>query len=55
MEAFALLWTAETLSGVQRGGDPVVEHRHVVALLDRAEDLAGPTAPPAVRTHILLR
>jgi hypothetical protein len=55
IEALAVLWTADTLSGVQRGGDPLVEHRHVLALLDRAEDLAGPPTPPAVRAHILLR
>ncbi len=55
MEAFAVLLTADTLSGVQRGGDPVVKHGHVMSLLDHAEDLAAPSIPAAVRAHIFVR
>ncbi len=52
IEALALLWTADLRSGVQRpGGDQA----DVGALLDRAEDLADPSAPSAVRAYVFLR
>ena len=56
LQALALVWTADTLSGVQRASEPAVEQRHVLALLERAEGLALVSAPSSVRelTHLRL-
>ncbi len=55
LEALALVWSADTLSGVQRGGEPLVAQRDLLAMLGRAEDLAGPSAAAAVRAQVMLR
>ncbi len=55
LEALALVWISDTVSAVQRGETPNPEHRHALAFLDRAENLAGPSAPAAVRALVMLR
>ncbi len=55
LQALALVWIADVYSGVQRAGEVVGDPAHVMALLDRAEVLAGPAGPPAVRALVYLR
>ncbi len=55
LQALALVWIADAYSGVQRAGETVGDPAHVTALLGRAEVLAGPAGPPAVRALVYLR
>lgn len=55
LQALALVWTADTLSGVQRAAAPVDDHRQVLALLDRAENQVLRSAPPSVAEYTFLR
>jgi ATP/maltotriose-dependent transcriptional regulator MalT len=47
--------TADLHSVVQAGGAAVADAERVRPLLDSAEDLADPSASPALRAHIMLR
>ncbi len=53
--AFISTRTADLSSGVQRGVGRAGDTGPVRPLLDRAEDLADPSAPAALRAHVMLR
>jgi tetratricopeptide (TPR) repeat protein len=55
VRAFVKVRAADLHSVVQAGGATVDSGEQVRPLLDSAEDLADPSAPPALRAHILLR
>lgn len=55
LRAFIRTRVADLHSMVQSGGAPVQQPERTRPLLDAAEDMAGPAAPPALRAHVLLR
>jgi len=55
VHALSLVWISDTVSAVQRGLAPDAEQRHALGFLERAEDLAAPSTPSALRAHIALR